>query len=507
MATATTKGEMRTFLTPSLYRQVPLLRGRGWAVAVLATAALVIAAFTPAFAQAATVPLGSESEGYNPPRLVIDSIGVGYTSWADGSSGEALDTCRLAPHANRCEARQSFSFPGVGTSVDAGNSPVFTSGGQLAILDSRCCVLSNQKELLTSSDHGTTFSAPTAIDSDTASGMTGNVLDLPAGFMGAGSPEQLLTSGTDAVTGGGSIQATGLTPAASDPGWYTPQVASGSLSQSIGVSGSVLVAVYTNNTTPHYSTEWVRYQGGDPNSSSSWSAPTALSPAPSLDSNAQLASGSAGIFVARSIATPGDNEKLVVQRFTGSAWSNPVGITTQSAGERFGIAESPTGRVYVIWKATTGSLLYAVARNKAATRFGKSIRLATRGEVEYPQIAVNAEGAGWATWSDDHSPSHVSALAIIPAPKVTRSGSVSLKTPRECVAVGGSFPVSLTSGHAQIAGVRFRLAAKTVAAPSGRATLTLRSASKATVLAQFRLVIGHGHSRSQSIRAKLIPCP
>lgn len=502
MTTGRAKGEMRTFLITGR------AGGRCWALAFLTTATLVIAALTSAVAQAATVPLGSEPEGYNPPRIVVDSIGVGYTSWADGSPGEALDTCRLAPHAKRCEARQSFAFPGEGTSVDSGNSPVFTSGGQLAILDSRCCTLSNQKELLTSTDHGTTFSAPTAIVSDAASGMTGNVLDLPAGFLGGGSPEQLLTSGTDAVTGGGSIQSTGLTPAASDPGWYTPQVATGSLSQSIGVFGSTLLAVYTNNTTPSYSVEWVRYQGGNPNSSSSWTAPAALSPAPSLDSNAQLASGPAGMFVARSIATPGDNEKLVVQRFTGSGWSSPVSITTQSAGQRFDIDESPTGRVYVIWKATAGPLLYAVARNRTATKFGRSIKLATRGEIEYPQIAVNAEGAGWVTWSDDHSPSHVSALPIVPAPKVTRLGSVSLKTPRECVAVGGSFPVSLTvSGSTQIAGVRFSLAAKTVAAPSGHAILTLRAASKVVVLAQFRSLSRHGHSRSQSVRAKLTPCP
>jgi hypothetical protein len=85
---------------------------------------------------------------------------------------------------------------------------------------------------------------------------------------------------------------------------------------------------------------------------------------------------------------------------------------------------------------------------------------------------------------------------------------VSFKTPRECVAVGGSFPVSLAvSGHAQIAGVRFKLAAKTVAGPSRRATLTLRSASNVTVLAQFRLATAHGHTRSESIRAKLTACP
>jgi hypothetical protein len=464
--------------------------------------------FTSAFAQTAVVPLGTEPEGYNPPRVVVDSIGVGYTSWADGGSGEALETCRLAPHAKRCEAPQSFPFPGVGTSVDAGNSPVFTAAGQLAILDSRCCLAYNQKELLISTDRGTTFTGPTAIVSDAASGMTGNVLDLPAGFVGAGSPEQLLTSGTDAVTGGGSIQATGLTPAASDPGWFTPQVDSGSLSQSTALSGSTLIAVYTNQTTPDYSVEWVRYQGGDPNSASSWSAPAALSPAPSDDSNAQLAGGPAGIFVARSIATPGDNEKLVVQRFTGTGWSNPVGITTQAAGERFAIAQSPSGRVYVVWKATDGPLLYAVARNRTATKFGKSIKLPTRGEIEYPQIAVNAEGAGWVTWSDDRSPAHVSALPIVPAPKVTPSGSVSLRTPRECIAVGGSFPVSLSvSGHTQIAGVRFKLGAGTAAGSSGRATLTLRSASDITLIAQFRLSTGHGHTRSGSIQAKLIPCP
>jgi hypothetical protein len=485
-----------------------MLRGRRWAVAVSAAAAIMVMAFTPAFVQAANVSLGSEPEGYNPPRVVVDAIGVGYTSWADGGAGHALETCRLAPHANRCEARQRFSFPGDATSGDSGNSPVFISGGRLAILDSRCCTPSNQKQLLISTDHGTTFSSPTAIVSDAATGMTGNVLDLPAGFVGAGSPEQLLTSGTDAVTGGGSIQATGLTPAASDPAWYTPQIASGSLSESIGRSNSTLLAVYTNDTTPHYSVEWVRYQGGNPDSSSSWSAPAVLSPAPSLDSNAQLASGPAGIFVVRSIATPGDNEKLVVQRFTGSGWSNPVGITTQSAGQRFDIAESPTGRVYVIWKANAGSLLYAVARNKTATKFGQSIKLATRGEIETPQIAVNGEGAGWATWSDDRSPSHVSALPIVPAPKVARSGPVSLKTPRECVAVGGSFPVSLeVSGHAQISGVRFKLASKTVGGSAGHANLTLRSASSGTVVAQFRLATGHRHTRSKSIRAKLTACP
>jgi hypothetical protein len=341
--------------------------------------------------------------------------------------------------------------------------------------------------------------------------MTGNLLDLPAGTLGSGSPEQLLTSSTGSVTGGGSIQATGLAPDAIDPGWYTPPVASGSLSQSIGRSGSTLLGVYTSETTPHYSVFWVRYQGGDPNVAASWSAPQPLSPAPSLDSNAQLAGGPAGIFVSRSIATPGDNERLVVQRFTGAGWSRPVAITSEASGERFAITETPTGVVYVIWKQTDGSLRYAVAANKSASRFRKSVKLATRGEIEYPQIAVNGEGAGWATWSDDRSPSHVSALPIVPRPKVTRTGGVSLQTPRECVAIGGSFPVSLAvSGKAQLASVRFSVSggkAKAVARSPYRTTLTLKTASKAVVVAQVRLPSTRGHTRLKSIRATLTACP
>jgi hypothetical protein len=442
---------------------------------------------------------------------VVDAIGVGYTSWADGGAGQPLAVCRLAPHASGCEARHAFAFPGVGTSTDAGNAPVLTAGGQLAVLDSRCCLMSNQKVLLTSADHGTTFAGPTAIVADHSSGMTGNLLDLPAGTLGAGSPEQLLTSSTNSVAGGGSIQATSLAPAATDPGWYTPPVASGSLSQSIGRSGSTLLAVYTSQTTPHYSVFWVRYQGGDLNAATSWTAPQPLAPSPSLDSNAQLAGGPAGIVVARSIATPGDNERLVVQRFTGSGWSKPVALTNDASGERFGIAQTPTGVVYVIWKDIDGSLRYAAARNKSATRFAKSGKLASRGEIEYPQIAVNGEGAGWATWTDDRSPSHVSALPIVPRPKVSRAGVVSLHTPRECVAIGGSFPVSLAvSGKVQLASVRFSVSggkAKAIARSPYRATLRLKAASKAVVVAQVRLPSARGHARLRSIRATLTACP
>jgi hypothetical protein len=465
---------------------------------------------------------------HHPERVVVDAAGRGYTSWADGGPGAALDYCRLPPGATSCAARRSFPYPaGPNLDADAGNSPVFTTNGHLALLDSRCCLTSNQKFLLLSADGGTTFSQPTEILSDQASGANGNLLDLPPGALFAGSPEQLLSSSTGAVTGGGSIQATGLAATATDPGWFTPRVSSGSLSESIGLEGSTLVAVFTQQSSPSYIVSWVRYLGsGDPNAASSWSSPQTLSPAPSLDSNAQLAGGPAGIFVARSIATPGDNERLVVQKFTGSGWTTPAAITNSAAGERFAIDQTPAGIVYVIWRNTSGTLQYASATRTAATRFGAAQTLPTRGDVEFPELAVDATGAGWATWTNAASPAHAFALPIIPAPQLTSvrlsdGGSVSLATPRACVAPGAAFAVTLGfqrskrkhAVYVKISRVVFSVSGsltKTVTHAPYRATLKTRAAtrrgSKVTVRARATIKTHHSAPPTKLISARVTIC-
>lgn len=136
----------------------------------------------------------------------------------------------------------------------------------------------------------------------------------------------------------------------------------------------------------------------------------------------------------RSIATPGDNEALVVQKFSGSGWTSPVTITTNPAGKRFAIAQTPAGIVYVIWKESS-AVKYAIAASTAGTSFGKAQTLPTSGDVEFPRIAVDATGAGWATWTDGSSPAQAFALPIVPAPNSTKlglsdGGSLSLRARR-----------------------------------------------------------------------------
>jgi hypothetical protein len=215
-----------------------------------------------------------------------------------------------------------------------------------------------------------------------------------------------------------------------------------------------------------------------------------------------------------------------VQKFTGSGWTTPVAITNSAAGERFAIGQTPAGIVYVIWRNTSGALQYTIATSTAARRFGAAQTLPSRGDVESPEIAVDATGAGWVTWTNAASPAHAFALPIIPAPRSTSvrlsdGGGVSLETPRTCVAPGASFTVTLGfqrsrrrhSVYIRISRVAFSVSgslARTVTHAPYRAMLTLRAStkrgSKVTVGARATLKTHHGRPPTKSIYAKVTVC-
>jgi hypothetical protein len=499
----------------------------GMARGLVAGLVAVGAAFVVASPARAVVDLGPTA-GVGAPRVIVDATGQGYTSWAASGTFPNLEYCRLRTGTPTCASRQSFSYPEATQGEDAGNAPVFTADGSVALVDSRCCLSSNQKFLYTSSDGGQTFGAPTELAADDASGIDGgNVLDVPAGALFAGSPEQLITADNADVTGGGSIQATGLTASPSDPGWFSPPITGdGTLSESIAREGSSLVVVDTQDTVPHYTVTWVKYSGaGDPNAASSWSAPQALSPLPSLDSNAQLANGFNGIFVARSIARPGDNEALAVQRFTGSGWTRPVIVAKTAQGANFAIDETLAGVVYVIWKDASGKLDLVQSANALATRFGKLRSLPTgHTTIDSPAVAVDAAGTGWATWTDDSAKAYAAPIHPVPTLttlKLSDGGTLTLVTPGGCVTPGRAFDVSLGfepskhkhSVYLKVTHVVFSATgapSRTTRRAPSRSRLTPRSSTRQTSLkvrAKAILMLRHGTPRKKAITAEVPVCP
>lgn len=491
----------------------------------LAAACVLFALALPAGA-AAVVTLGPTA-GTGAPHVIVDATGQGYTTWASSATGQALQYCRLTILKPACASRQSFSYPAATQNEDKGNTPVFTAAGDVALIDSRCCLFSNQKFLYTSSDGGQSFGPPTELASDDASGMAGDALDAPAGALFPGSPEQLITSDSSDVTGGASIQATGLTATPVDPGWFTPPIAqSGTLSESIAREGSTMVAVYTQETAPAYTVTWVKYSGaGDPNLASSWSAPQNLAPLPSLDSNAQLVGGFNGIFVARSIALPGDNEALVVQRFTGSGWTSPVTVAKTAQGPKFGVDETPAGVLYVIWLDGSGKLDYVMSANPLATKFGRVTSLPTGNTtISSPAIAVDAAGTGWATYVNESSEAY--AVPIHPVPKLTTltlsdGGKLTLVTPGACLTPGKPFDVSFgfepskhrRAVYLKVSGAVFSATgapSRTARRAPSRTRLTLRSSTRpgsvvtVGVTATFRL--RQGRPRRKRIATRVSVC-
>jgi hypothetical protein len=239
-----------------------------------------------------------------------------------------------------------------------------------------------------------------------------------------------------------------------------------------------------------------------------------------------VVSGFNGIFVARSIARPDDNEALAVQRFTGSGWTAPVIVTKTALGARFGIDETPAGVVYVIWRDTSGKLDYALSANAPATRFGQVHSLPTgQTTVDSPAIAIDAAGAGWATWTDDSS--KVYAVQIHPVPtlttlKLSDGGKLTLVTPGGCVTPGKGFDVSLGfepskhkhSVYLKVTHVVFSatgaLSRTTRRAPS-RTILTLRTSARRGSLvkvgAKATIALRHGKPRTKSVATKVLVCP
>ena len=488
---------------------------------------LLVLGFGAVQAQAAVVDLGPSGGVVEAPHLVVDANGQGYTSWVSQDTSATLNYCRLTVPTAACANRQTFSYaPGPGLDTDSGNSPVLLESGQVALLDARCCQDSSQKFLYVSPDGGQTFAAPVPLTVDHATGMPGRLIDVPSGALAPGSPEQLVTSDDGAVTYGGSIQATGLAPAAADPGWFAPLNDGGTLSESVARQGSTLVVVYTQATRPDYRVSWAANTGGDPNAAASWSAPQDISPGPSIDSGAQLADGPSGIFMIRSIAVGATGEQLGVQRFTGTGWTAPVTVSTAPAGMRFAITETPGGTVYVIYKdQPTGKLQYRIASDPMATRFDAPITLATGSNtVDFPAIAVDAAGAGWVTWTDDASTAH--AVPITPIPRTTNlalsdGSTVSLGSPRGCVAPGAKFTVTLGFQHSKRKGAvyvkvtrtDFSLAGsplKTVSHAPFRATFTLRATARRGAVVRVRaratIKVHHGKPPKKSIYAKVMVC-
>jgi hypothetical protein len=155
------------------------------------------------------------------------------------------------------------------------------------------------------------------------------------------------------------------------------------------------------------------YNGGgaDLNVAGSWSAPQAIGTA-NIDSNAQVVGGPGGIYVAYNTGTPGFGH-VVLQKFTGTAWTAPVTLSDVGAGENFALSQDTAGVLHFAWRDSAGAMRYRYGRDATNADFTRAQTLVTSGSFFDPHLAVNAAGNGWLTYHDG-SPNHAFAIPVAP---------------------------------------------------------------------------------------------
>ncbi len=441
---------------------------------LLALVALVL----PAASAAAATPIDL-GLGEHGPRVVVDSTGHGYLTWAGRDESHPLENetiyCRLDPGATSCSASKAFGRP-AGSQYAAGNAPLLDSSGNALVLEDR---FGNnpgpvQAKRLYSGLEG--FATGWVVATTAGGGRVpefSDALYVPAGTV-ATTP-LIATINGGPVTAGAELQVTEALSASPTTKLEYFNVTEGpgggheTADAAIGMAGSTLVTAYIDLDEGN-NLKWRRYDGlgnlGELNSSAKWSAPAIFGAG---NDNVVLAGGPSGLYAAYD--APGNGPVMLV-KFTGSGWTPPIAITDSSpVAGWFALSQDEAGVLHLAWADPDGTLRYRYARDASNTSFTNPQTLTTGPGFREPHLAVDAAGNGWVTWQEFNgaNPPHVLAMPVAPGeppsptpppaptppsphytgPTKATGASVGkglqavLTTPKACVAGGQTFQAAV----------------------------------------------------------------
>jgi hypothetical protein len=488
----------------------------------LLTTAVACCALAAGGAQAATPPVVAGNGSF--PRVAVDAAGNGYLAWIDSkaASSGVLHYCKLPAAGTACTA--PFQYTDNNIDVDGG-WPLVTPDGRVMIVETRGVSPTIAKLLWTSSDAGATFAGPTQIGvlAHNGGNISGRALFAPAGALGLGA-EALMTIGAGAATTA-PFQATG-TGASSDD-------SSAELAPNIGadiaLQGDTLVALLGD--FPSFS--WSQYTGPRPatlatlNTAANWSAPQQVGPRSAANTETLLAGGPGGIYAATESESDAGNADLVLRKFNGSGWDAPVTIARHVFHPD--VMEDPAGRLHALWTDTEG-IHYSYTADATNSVWSAPQSVVTGESTAFPRLAVNSAGNGWAVWSAGDGTIHATPLrpvagtyagATTPVKTTSNGGEITLAVPKDCVAVGQQFRVTLSWKRQRRKGnlfvkvkrTDFYLSSKVLKvdrrAPfvyTYRVAVTQAPGSTITVRARAFIKVRHGKTPKKSIRAKVKVC-
>ena len=347
------------------------------------------------------------------PHVATDAGGTGHVTFSENVGGQDVSHyCKLPPGATACGSPHSFSYP-QGPELGGGSGvwPILPGDARVLVFDARCCTNYSTKYVYASAG-GNAFDAGTEVGDDNHSGtnVQGSVLYAPAGVIGR--PAESILSITDLATLGLSFQATPTTGPAETANHNSVLTQGDSISGSLGLSGSTLVAAWSNLDDDFV--YWRKWNGsGDVNDSANWGPITQIELS-NVNAAPRLASGPGGIYIAYNSGTQSP-QRTVVRKFTGSGWGPPLTLD-EDGTPRFDLFEDPTGTLHYV-RDQQSALVYRFGTSPENQAFSPPQTLvadnAQNGGFTNLRLGVGSDG-GWVTW-EDSSPTHARALEFTPS--------------------------------------------------------------------------------------------
>ena len=401
-----------------------------------------------ASARAAVFTVGSGQK----PRVAVDASGNGHFTWAapQPAGGDIFHYCRVSLGGGACSATATRNpDPNNLQNLDGGYA-LLPGGARVLLLEQRCCSVWMQKYLYSSANGGTTFTAGVSpgFRNDNGANQGGQALYAPPGALGR--PAESIATIADLQSVGLTFQVTGTAGDPTFQGGFL-MTSGNSYDGGLGLQGNSLVAVWT--TLGPENVLWRAWTGtGDVNDPAQWTAPAVMGPT-NIDSNASVASGLGGIYVAYNAGALGARA-FVLRRFTGNGWSAPVQLS-ETGNPVFGdLFEDSSGRLHFAWQDSSGSLRYRYARDASNSSFTRPQTLSgprADGNFAGLDLAADASGRGFVTWGF-YSGNAIKVAPFAPGEPAVAQGAVPVLGRTVVVTpVRGRVLVSTPAGSARAA--------------------------------------------------------
>jgi hypothetical protein len=324
----------------------------------------------------------------NQPGVAVGSHGEAHVAWKrelGGTSGDALEYCRVAKGRRRCAVRHTLSLGGRSTTGDA---IVLTPSPNVVHL----LVAGGGSEagaLFTSTNNGATFAGPYNLGE--LAGIHSAVMAPAGGF----------TVMTDFF--GVSVARYGLTGAG--PASPTADLGSGR-ERTLGVLGGVPIALFIEADR----LRTFRYGGGDLNNPAAWIEGPGIGRAASVSA----AGGRRGLWVAYTRQRSFHRDIKVRKLRGNNRWGRVRNVNRGEDPLWVNLAQGRAGFV-LAWVNGTGTRVrYSTSRGG---RRWSSVRTLFRGhEPEEIRLALGRRG-GWMAWDGNELNGGNDTVRLVPVPR------------------------------------------------------------------------------------------